>query len=80
VDSEYIYISLSHRQSSPNKPNYETSKDYFLRMEEDHGLIYEPLFTFKKRIKWFRCFKVKDKVKALEFVFKFSKYIEKPET
>lgn len=75
-----IFVSLDHRQSDPKKPNYECFKDYCKRMESAHGLIYEPLHTFKKNKSWVRCFVVEDKIKALEFVFKFSEHIEKPET
>lgn len=73
-------MSLDHRQSDQKKPNYECFKDYYQRMKLEHGLVYEPLHTFRKNKPWVRCFIVEDKIKSLEFVFKFSEYIEKPET
>jgi len=78
--SEYIYVNIFHRQYDPKKPEYERATDYYKRMESVHGLVHEPLHTFKKNKEWVRCFKVIDKIKALEFVFKFSEHIEKPET
>jgi len=75
---EYIFVCIDHRQSDPKKPNYERPTEYYQRMESDHGLIYEIGRRFKI-VKWHRCFRVEDKVKALEFVFKFPEYIERPE-
>jgi hypothetical protein len=78
VESEYIFVSLSHRQFDPKKHDYERHKEYYSRMFEEHGLMYDSIPPFEKQ-KWFRCFKVVDKIKALEFVFKYSEFIEKPE-
>lgn len=77
---EYIFVSSKHRQSDPKKINYESSTKYYNRMKDEHGLIYEPCSPFKKDDYSLRCFKVNDQIKALEFVFKYSDFIEKPET
>lgn len=78
MESEYIFVSLAHRQFDPKKPDYERSTDYYKRMESEHGLVYDSVPPFEKEM-WMRCFKVVDPIKALEFVFKYSEHIQKPE-
>lgn len=75
---DYIYIKKSHRETNISSVNYTRLTKYIITMEEENGLLYDPLAPFKIP-REYHCFKVIDKAKAMLFCFKDSDFILKPD-
>jgi hypothetical protein len=72
-------VKKTHRSSNPKNNDYESLTKYLKRMKDNHGLEYAPFGSFQKDAETVSTFRVADIGKAMNFVFIFSEYVEKPE-
>lgn len=83
MSDDYILVKKSFRQREPKHPDYMSMKKFMDVMLDEHGLEYDVIGYYGKsdytvNDNFFSPYKVKDKGKALKFVFTHSDFVENP--